>query len=273
MTLLNAQTNLSLVVVLLVLVFAFFPGISTLRSPSQQELIPLTAGTYWIYKRTDRECAGEGLVDEISMVHKLTVVDTLLQDRTKVALVEDRNLLEHLRRKRINDRGTVLEQHDESKHSPAVYTISLVFDSKRYYELILDPSSETPEQKPLGAWEALKKEVVAGHRIAEPDESELVMKLPADIGSSWAGPEGRADGWYSWRVEKIAKVQEAAGNIAQFSLPAGTTEYSLAYRSCPGHELRDFVPGIGVTSFEYHHHGTLSEISDRLLEFHSGTPE
>jgi hypothetical protein len=31
----------------------------------------------------------------------------------------------------------------------------------------------------------------------------------------------------------------------------------------------DFVSGIGITSYEYHHHGTIAETELHLVEFHS----
>jgi hypothetical protein len=60
------------------------------------------------------------------------------------------------------------------------------------------------------------------------------------------------------------------GDVKNVSASSWAVPYILAYRSLPDHEYITFVPGIGIVGYEYGHHGTNSEVSLKLVEFHSG---
>jgi hypothetical protein len=47
-------------------------------------------------------------------------------------------------------------------------------------------------------------------------------------------------------------------------------EYSLEFRTNPDDTEFSFVPGIGITKYNYHHHGTVADTELRLVEFHPG---
>jgi len=38
----------------------------------------------------------------------------------------------------------------------------------------------------------------------------------------------------------------------------------------PDHTIIDFVPGIGITGYSYIHHGTVSEVKVKLVDFRVG---
>jgi hypothetical protein len=44
----------------------------------------------------------------------------------------------------------------------------------------------------------------------------------------------------------------------------------LRYATNPDDTEMEVSPGIGVLSYEYHHHGTVANASLTLVEFHSG---
>ena len=46
--------------------------------------------------------------------------------------------------------------------------------------------------------------------------------------------------------------------------------YQLVYRSNPDHVVLTFTPGIGITSWQYVHHGTTSEAALTLVKFQPG---
>lgn len=51
--------------------------------------------------------------------------------------------------------------------------------------------------------------------------------------------------------------------------PGKRTAYEIEYMTNPDDVEFDFVPGVGITSYEYHHHGTIAETELHLVEFHS----
>jgi hypothetical protein len=93
---------------------------------------------------------------------------------------------------------------------------------------------------------------------------DLPLKKNKAYGYGTDGP--RPDYWYSWHVEYVRNT-----NLKKIKgIPAGAckTEYELAYRTGPDHQIIDYVPGIGMTHYEYVHHGSVSEMDMKLLEIH-----
>src|SRR5262245_28047692 len=48
------------------------------------------------------------------------------------------------------------------------------------------------------------------------------------------------------------------------------TSYKISYLDNTSHTYFDFVPGVGMTSYLFGHHGTVSEVDVKLVEFHPG---
>jgi hypothetical protein len=76
----------------------------------------------------------------------------------------------------------------------------------------------------------------------------------------------RADRMYGWSVDSAAP---ATLNVAGVT---GTKRraYVLSFHSLPDEETITLVPGIGITSFAYLHHGTTAEADVHLIAFHRG---
>ena len=47
--------------------------------------------------------------------------------------------------------------------------------------------------------------------------------------------------------------------------------YRVEYATLPDDMEFDFVPGIGMVTYEYHHHGTTADTELHLIEFHDGS--
>jgi hypothetical protein len=75
------------------------------------------------------------------------------------------------------------------------------------------------------------------------------------------------DGRYAWCVDDRSTVSLAG--IKGVPQERRSTAYALAYRTNPDHQIATYVPGIGLVSYVYSHHGTVSEVDVRLVEFHS----
>lgn len=205
------------------------------------DMMPTSIGSYWIYDTLTREQVEGGSIQTVKTKVKFTIVDSIKGDGVEAGLVERKDL---------------------SGHEPISYSARLVVDNNRFYEN--DMSKED--------WRTLKSSIAAGQKQALPEESSLQMVLPSEVGSKWdleGGPD-RTDNMYCWCIEKTRLVQ-ASSEIAGVVLTQETTEYTLAFRTCPDHQIKRFVPGIGFTDIQYSHHGTVSDSDEHLVEFHTGS--
>jgi len=227
--------------------------------PRVVELVPSTIGTYWIYSGADREQEALGVVTK-PIRRKLTIVDSIKSGGVSAALVEEKDLL----------------TQEEPICPQEKYLVQLVVDNKRFYQGLVATT--------IGSWRSLKDEIAAGGKPKELDGGcdglARLIKVPSPAGTLWddGGQELKRDStdrlgtWYCWCVEKTTPLK-AGTNIAHFSLPKQSTEYTIAYRSCPADDIHTFVAGIGFTGFHFTHHGTVTDIDEDLVEFHPADAE
>jgi hypothetical protein len=101
-------------------------------------------------------------------------------------------------------------------------------------------------------------------------EDNLFFRWPLKKGMKFGDPEQlkREDNEYCWFVnEQSAKelrdIQGLTPRRAEVSV--------LRFVTNPDDTTMDVVWGIGVLSYEYHHHGSTADTSVRLVEFHPGS--
>lgn len=72
----------------------------------------------------------------------------------------------------------------------------------------------------------------------------------------------RNDLKYAWNVSKSdGFLTEINNKLEENSV------YTLKRSTNPDDELYTFIPYVGITSYEYHHHGTIEDIEMELLEY------
>ena len=95
-------------------------------------------------------------------------------------------------------------------------------------------------------------------------ERHLLLVLPLVSGEAFGCEEG-SRGDYCRMVGAAAPFKPRASAAPP---PAGAQlEYSLTYRTRPDDQAMKFVPGVGITSYDYHHHGTLYDVHMSLLRY------
>lgn len=101
-------------------------------------------------------------------------------------------------------------------------------------------------------------------------DTEIFLDLPLEPGKRFGDEEQmeRPDAMYVWFVEKAKPVN--LQNVPGLLPPYDRTEYQLIFRTNPDHTIIEFVPGVGITRYVYSHHGTVSEVEARLIEFRRG---
>ena len=80
-----------------------------------------------------------------------------------------------------------------------------------------------------------------------------------------ADAKRREDDMYCWVVAETAKRKlQSVSGVPSEEQPV----YRMEYRTLPDDQKIEIVPGIGVVTYQYHHHGTLAETELTLAEFH-----
>ena len=78
----------------------------------------------------------------------------------------------------------------------------------------------------------------------------------------------REDGMYCWLVDssRVISLDKFKG-----APPGRHRVFTLAYRTNPDDQEFEIVPGIGITSYAYHHHGTIADTELKLTAMHIKT--
>jgi hypothetical protein len=205
-----------------------------------QVIFPLIPGTKWTYEGTVRWTEGFELKEK-AVTWKMEVVDAV--NRGEVA-------------------GYHMKGHPRELvwyvdgQEPGEYAILQVGANKFYYASI-------------DAYQRLFNE--ADDLAGLVSEEDLFLELPLKEGKRFCETEQilREDGMYCWVIGKGEPVQMK--NVAGLTMPAPLLEYPVQRSTLPDYIQIGFTPGVGITKFNYVHHGTTAEVNLELVEFVAGT--
>jgi hypothetical protein len=211
--------------------------------------IPLEKGTKWVYEAQVKwtPVAGSGLkgVQAARLKWTAEVVASVPGKSARAAVVH----------------AFPMEVLGMDPAEPKGYTV-LVATSNRLYSAEADTARE--------AVKLAKKLVASPRQVAL--QAEVLLELPLQLHKRWGdisdGP-ARDDGWYCWNVEAV-KAERL--RIAGFSPSESLRVWTIAFRTCPDHQLLEVVPGVGLVHLQYEHHGTVGEEDVRLVEFKPNPP-
>jgi hypothetical protein len=231
---------------MLALAFLCFSGDARtiLRSAEAPQSFPLSPGTYWIYRGLVRSWVEGSSIGKVSDVTwKMSVTRVVARDGLIAAVV----------------RGFPSDLDWSDGHADALLSILLETPDGKFYlvSTVDDPS-------------ILEQIDNANYPLRElvQQADDLLLELPLSAGERFGCDEGaakRADGEYCWVVGTphptvLAGVKGiAAGN---------RISYQLDFVTNPDDTEIEFVPGVGIISYSYHHHGTIAETELHLIEFH-----
>jgi hypothetical protein len=215
---------------------------------------PLVKGNYWIYQgKVKWGLLNSSQVISTTLKVKMEVLETAQNGKYFVAQVKNYPLL--------------LAWSDGRMDNSLVYIIgkrtSLSPESTSLY--LLDERA-LPEEQLNQVHSFLTEGRGDLSSLLTKDNLWLDLPLKENKAYGFGADSPRPDFWYSWHVEQVRK-----NNLRKIKgIPAGVskTEYRLAYRTGPDHQVMDFVPGVGLTHYVYVHHGSVSEMDMKLLEVH-----
>jgi hypothetical protein len=217
---------------------------STRAGDTASQTFPLSQGTFWVYHglvRSQEEGSTIGKVTDVTW--KMSVVRTFDRDGVFIAVVSgfpgDLNW-------------------SDGRAEPQLSALIRTQDSKFFLDSLSD-ADVTLEKlgDPSFALTALV------------DKAEWILQLPIADGKKFScdpGASERDDGQYCW----IAGPPHPAALEGVKGVTSGNrTAYNVQYLTLPDDTEFEFVPSVGITNYEYHHHGTIAETELHLVEFHA----
>jgi hypothetical protein len=203
---------------------------------------PLSPGTFWVYRGLVRSWEEGSTVGKVTPVTwKMSVVRVVEREGISVAVV--------------NGFPTDLDWSD-GHAEPALSILVETPDAKFYL------NSEWDAQPVLDQIDNPKYPL---QELARADD--WFLQLPLADGKKFCDEQGmqRPDGRYCWVT---GPPHPAALDTVKGLSPGARTAYEVEYDTNPDDQEIEFVDGVGITSYAYHHHGTIADTDLHITEFH-----
>ena len=220
-------------------------ALSARAGENAQQVFPLSPGTFWIYHGLVRSWTEGSSVGKVSDVTwKMSVVRVVKREGITAAIVSG-----------FPSDLDWTEGQATPQRSMLVGTVDARFYFDSPWDTNLVNSLIDAPKYPL-------------EELARPDE--WILQLPLSAGERFGcdrAAADRKDGKYCWMVGAPSPV--VLGHVKGVA-PEQRQEYEIDYDSVADDTEIEFVPGIGITGYQYHHHGAIAETELHLVEFHSG---
>jgi hypothetical protein len=211
------------------------------KPATPSEFFPLSAGTYWVYKGTVRWYDFEGDKPASAEVTWKMSVERVIRKQGLVAAVVT---------------GFPADL-DWSAGTTEPKPWLILEDEKHqvYYENL---SPDFDLSKLNGDEHVFDKFLV---------EDNLFFQRPLRQGAKFCDEEAkkRDDNMYCWVVAEVAKKKLQSVKGAPVDDQA---VFQMQYRTLPDDTTMELVLGVGLLSYEYHHHGSVADTELQLVEFH-----
>jgi hypothetical protein len=203
---------------------------------------PLAEGTYWVYQGVVRSWVKGSATGKTSHVTWKTSVERAIR-RGGLTIAVVKGMPGDL-------------DWSEGDAKPSLSIVVRTQDAKFY--LIEDDAARSALHELDNAAYDWSKQL---------DDDDLFLELPLANGKKFCDADGmkRDDGEYCWVTGPAHEATLAGVKGIQ---PAKHVAYGVEYRTNPDDMEFDFVPGIGMVTYQYHHHGTTADTELHLVEFH-----
>lgn len=232
-------------IILLVTLALALCAATTRGQNKTDEDFPLTPGTYWVYQGFVRSSVqGSETGKTTRVTWKTSVARAIQRDGLTIAVVKGMP-------------GDL--DWSEGNATPKLSIVVRTADAKFYLIEGDEAKSAIAElDNPQYSWQQV------------PIDDDWFLQLPLAEGGKFCDADGmkRDDGEYCWVTGEAHPVSLAGVKGIQ---PEKRVAYGVAYRTNPDDMEFDFVPGIGMVTYEYHHHGTIADTQLHLIEFHDGS--
>ncbi len=261
----------SLWIFLNILFLSLFTQIISIEAheSKDKDIFPLKKGNYWIYQGVvidlfftnvkspaatsndiwrfnilfSREKVNKSVLLEKTLTWKMEVVDVIVRDQMKVALIKGHPQdLTWYEKGQTRDESLIVSINDAKFY--------LIYGSKRRKEF-LEKLNRNPQEAIL----------------LLDDQWDMFAAFPLNPGQFCDGREHTSllDWFGRCYVEDEEKMDLSDVKGLRHQKFSG---YHLAQRDNTGHTFINFVPGVGITHYIYSHHGTVSEVDMKLIKFY-----
>jgi len=211
------------------------------KSVTPSEFFPLSQGTYWVYKGTVRwQDAEEEKPASAQVTWKMTVERVIRKKGVAAAVVT----------------GFPADLDWTGGTTEPKPWLILEDDRHRVYYENLGPNFDL--SKLNGDEHVFDKFMV---------DDNFFFQWPLQQGAKFCDEEAkkREDEMYCWVVTEVTskKLKSVTGAPAN-----DQAVFQLQYGTNPDDTTMGLVPGVGVVTYEYHHHGTTADTELQLVEFH-----
>ena len=215
------------------------------QNPEAPQVFPLAEGTSRVYQGTVRWF-------DFSSVK---AVKTRVTWTTQVKRVTRR---QHLTAAVINGFPWDLDWSDG--HPQPVDALFLASDDGGYYERPLENVKDGAKR--------LADSSDSLQDLVDPDD--MLLQLPLTKGKKFSCDSdtvARDDNMYCWVVNSVDRISLLKVKGLE---PRHYQVYEISFRTNPDDTELQFLPGVGLISYQYHHHGSVADTDLKLVAFHSG---
>jgi hypothetical protein len=218
------------------------PGVQPTMYPSLSilEYFPLRKGAYWLYEGNVRW----------TVINSSDIAEKELTWKMEVQRVFQRNNIVGYE---MSGAPWDLAWYEEGK-APSEYGI--IQAGGNFYRTSIDT-----------VWRLMNESDFLSALV---DEDDIFLDIPLIQGKKFCDTFSltRSDSMYCWTVGEAsqATVENIKGVISSDTL----LEYPIYNGTMPDHSIIHFIPGVGISRYEYHHHGTISDVEVRLIEYYPG---
>ena len=213
------------------------------QSPvAERHEFPLEPGMYWNYEGNVVWAEpGASAVQRRQITWRMEIVEVITRDWTTVAVLKG------------HPRDLVFFDPKREPRTSLLVSVNL----QKYY--LLEGDRVQPALNRLKDPKDLLMGLVR--------ESELFLEAPISLGKRFCDTEmlTRTDDQYCWWVdeEREPSIKSIPGMQPGWDGP----EYTMSFRSPASNQSIGFAPGIGITSYDFNHRATSSDVQLKLTAF------
>jgi hypothetical protein len=231
----------------MLVIFALAVWISTNLSGGIKDsdaTFPLNEGTFWIYRGFIRWTHDINRVSKIPVTWRMEVRKLISRGSLRVAVIN----------------GFPSDLDWSNGHPIPTDTLIIQSAANKFY---LTSASN-------GEADVLKRAQDSSDSLdGLLSDHDLFLELPLEKGKKFCDADGmaRPDTHYCWVVDSVAP---AVLDTIKGTSSEQRKAYGIQFVTLPETIAFTFVPGVGFTTYQYHHHGTVADTELKLVEFHLG---
>jgi hypothetical protein len=206
------------------------------------EVFPMKAGNQWHYTGTIKKYVSNELPDTSFTINwTTTITEVFTVGKYKCAVFENFPFQ--------------LPGYGDENSDPVTHI--LAYDGvKNYYLFYGEEKAEVS---------SLLKKIPAGSLRKR---AENILQTPLSVGKEMQrqDDENPQKGRYVWVVDEIKRADIEGIEFVKPFVLKDPMQYKIGYFTSPDVSIYYFIPGLGITGYEYVHNGTTNEVKVKLVK-------